>query len=41
MPGEGRGLSSRQTQDVVRDLEIGQLCGDDYDGRLTTIRMAG
>ena len=22
--GEGRGLSSRQTQDVVRDLEIGQ-----------------
>src|SRR6516162_11743938 len=24
MPGEGRGLSSRQTQDVVRDLEIGQ-----------------
>jgi hypothetical protein len=24
MPGEGRSLSSRQTQDVVRDLEIGQ-----------------
>jgi len=24
MPAEGRGLSSRQTQDVVRDLEIGQ-----------------
>src|SRR6266478_7158588 len=24
MPVEGRGLSSRQTQDVVRDLEIGQ-----------------
>src|SRR5437016_3079854 len=24
MPGEGRGLSSRQTQQVVRDLEIGQ-----------------
>src|SRR5215469_10546453 len=24
MPGEGRGLSSRLTQDVVRDLEIGQ-----------------
>src|SRR5580704_1174109 len=24
MPGEGRGLSSRQTQDVVGDLEIGQ-----------------
>ena len=24
VPGEGRGLSSRQTQDVVRDLEIGQ-----------------
>src|ERR1700739_1941713 len=24
MPGEGRGLSSRQTQDVVKDLEIGQ-----------------
>src|SRR6516162_205381 len=22
MPGEGRGLSSRQTQDVVRDLEL-------------------
>ena len=22
--GEGRGLSSRQTQDVVKDLEIGQ-----------------
>src|SRR5450755_634148 len=24
MPVEGRGLSSRQTHDVVRDLEIGQ-----------------
>src|ERR1700757_2916371 len=24
MQGEGRGLSSRQTQDVVRDREIGQ-----------------
>jgi hypothetical protein len=24
MPGEGRGLSSRPTQDVVRDLQIGQ-----------------
>src|SRR3974377_2264293 len=24
MPGEGRDLSSRRTQDVVRDLEIGQ-----------------
>ena len=24
MPGEGRGLGSRQTQEVVRDLEIGQ-----------------
>src|SRR6516165_6400401 len=24
MPVEGRGLSSRRTQDVVRDLEIGQ-----------------
>jgi hypothetical protein len=24
MPGEGRGLSSRPTQDAVRDLEIGQ-----------------
>src|SRR5438067_3613589 len=24
MPGEGRGLSSRPTQDVVRELEIGQ-----------------
>jgi hypothetical protein len=24
MPGDGRGLSSRPTQDVVRDLEIGQ-----------------
>ena len=24
MPAEGRDLSSRQTQDVVRDLEIGQ-----------------
>src|SRR5579864_7677372 len=24
MPVEGRGLSSRQTQEVVRDLEIGQ-----------------
>jgi cytochrome c peroxidase len=24
MLGEGRGLSSRPTQDVVRDLEIGQ-----------------
>ena len=25
MPGEGRGLSSRQTQQAVRDLEIGNL----------------
>src|ERR1700757_3385994 len=25
MPAEGRGLSSRQTQDVVRDLELGNL----------------
>src|SRR3974390_3200916 len=24
MPGEGRDLSSRRTQDVVKDLEIGQ-----------------
>jgi hypothetical protein len=24
MPGEGSGLSSRPTQDAVRDLEIGQ-----------------
>ena len=35
--GEGRGLSSRPTQDVVRDLEIGQLsnsekCSDTADG---------
>ena len=27
-PGEGRGLSSRQTQDVVRDLGIGQPMSD-------------
>src|SRR3984893_2050821 len=37
MPGEGRGLSSRQTQDVVRDLEIGQpnnseTCSEAADG---------
>src|SRR6202045_3663542 len=37
MPGEGRGLSSRQTQDVVRDLEIGQpsnseKCSEAADG---------
>src|SRR5580704_966294 len=37
MPGEGRGLSSRQTQDVVRDLEIGQpsnseKCSETADG---------
>jgi hypothetical protein len=25
MPAEGRGLSSRPTQDVVRELEIGNL----------------
>src|SRR6202040_562247 len=36
-PGEGRGLSSRQTQDVVRDLEIGQpnnaeTCSEAADG---------
>src|SRR5882672_1211174 len=37
MPVEGRGLSSRQTQDVVRDLEIGQpnnseACSEAADG---------
>src|SRR6202007_964905 len=37
MPAEGRGLSSRQTQDVVRDLEIGQpnnseKCSETADG---------
>src|SRR5258708_3246127 len=37
MPGEGRGLSSRQTQDGVRDLEIGQpsnseKCSEAADG---------
>src|SRR5437763_16700057 len=37
MPGEGRGLSSRPTQDVVRDLEIGQpsnseKCSEMADG---------
>src|ERR1700726_4067630 len=37
MPVEGRGLSSRQTQDVVRDLEIGQpsnseTCSETADG---------
>src|SRR5215469_6172130 len=37
MPAEGRGLSSRQTQDVVRDLEIGQpsnseKCSEAADG---------
>jgi hypothetical protein len=39
MPVEGRGLGSRQTQDVVRDLEIGQPNGRgggllDYPRRL-------
>src|ERR1700760_4435654 len=37
MPGEGRCLSSRQTQDVVRDREIGQpsnseKCSEAADG---------
>src|SRR4051794_41037431 len=37
MPGEGRGLSSRPTQDVVRDREIGQpsnseKCSEAADG---------
>src|ERR1700726_4279268 len=37
MPVEGRGLSSRQTQDAVRDLEIGQpnnseTCSEAADG---------
>src|ERR1700741_5301125 len=37
MPAEGRGLSSRQTQHVVRDLEIGQpsnseKCSETADG---------
>src|SRR6516165_3332890 len=37
MPAEGRGLSSRLTQDVVRDLEIGQpsnseKCSEAADG---------
>src|SRR3954452_4696881 len=37
MPVEGRSLSSRQTQDVVRDLEIGQpnnseTCSEAADG---------
>src|SRR6202140_5324292 len=37
MPGEGRGLGSRQTQDVVRNLEIGQpsnseTCSEAADG---------
>jgi len=37
MPGEGRGLSSRQTQQVVRDREIGQpnnseKCSEAADG---------
>src|SRR5947207_15281205 len=37
MPVEGRGLSSRPTQDVVRDLEIGQpsnseTCSETTDG---------
>ena len=36
-PGEGRGLSSRKTQDVVRNLEIGQpsnfeKCSEAADG---------
>src|ERR1700760_945471 len=37
MPGEGRGLSSRQTQQAVRDREIGQpnnseTCSEAADG---------
>src|SRR5215510_4817017 len=37
MPGEGRGLSSRPTQDAVRDREIGQpsnseKCSEAADG---------
>src|SRR3954454_21025715 len=37
MPAEGRGLSSRPTQDAVRDLEIGQpsnseTCSEAADG---------
>ena len=34
MPGEGRSLSSRQTQDVVRDQESGQADLADYFGSL-------
>src|SRR5215467_15623532 len=36
MPVEGRGLSSRQTQDVVRDLEIGQPSNSERVQKLQT-----
>ena len=36
MPVEGRGLSSRPTQDVVRDLEIGQPSNSERVQKLQT-----
>src|SRR5215472_10512705 len=36
MPVEGRGLSSRPTQDVVRDLEIGQPSNSESVQKLQT-----
>ena len=40
MPGEGRGLSSRPTQDVVRDLEIGQPSNSESVQKLPTASHA-
>ena len=36
MPGEGRGLSSRQTQDVVTDMGIGQPSNSESVQKLQT-----
>src|SRR6516165_12460595 len=40
MPVEGRGLSSRPTQDVVRDLEIGQPSNSESVQKLQTASHA-
>jgi hypothetical protein len=42
MPVEGRDLSSRRTQDVVRDLGIGQpINSEEYTDRVDAIHFIG
>ena len=41
MPGEGRGLSSRPTQDVVKDLEIGHFKLPCFGGLQGTTSLPG